>query len=159
MSTLSDDTRKKIEGLIPRYPRKQAVTLPALHMVQDERRCVPPAAMREIADLLDLHPSEVNDTASFYGIFRSERDPLGKVRLWVCRSLSCMLRGGDELLQTIADKLGVAPGGTTADGKITLEFAECLGACEGAPCVLIDDVHRMNITPDKIDALLAELRK
>ena len=159
MSTLSDDTRKKIEELTARYPRKQAVTLPALHMVQDERRCVPTGAMREIADLLDLHPSEVNDTASFYGIFRGEKDPLGKIRLWVCRSLPCMLRGGDELLEALATKLGVKPGGTTADGKITLEFAECLGACEGAPCVLVDDAHRMNITPDKIDGLIADLRK
>jgi NADH-quinone oxidoreductase subunit E len=70
-----------------------------------------------------------------------------------------MLRGGDELLDALAKKLGVHPGGTTADGKITLEFAECLGACEGAPCVLVDDVHRMNITPDKIDELIADLRK
>jgi NADH-quinone oxidoreductase subunit E len=159
MSTLSDDIRQKIEALLPRYPNKQAVTLPALHMVQDQTRCVSPAAMREIADLLDLHPAEVNDTASFYGIFRGEKDPLGKIRLWVCRSLPCMLRGGDELLQVIADKLGIAPGGTTPDGKITLEFAECLGACEGAPCVLVDDEHRMNVTPDKVDGLLTELRK
>src|SRR5260370_30749400 len=122
MRTLSDDMRKKIEALTARYPRKQAVTLPALHMVQDERRCVPPAAMREIADLLDLHPSEVNDTASFYGIFRGEHDPLGKIRLWVCRSLPCMLRGGDELLQTLATKLRVVPGGTTPHGTITLPF-------------------------------------
>jgi NADH-quinone oxidoreductase subunit E len=159
MSTLSDDTRKRIEELKGRYPSKQALTLPALHMVQDEKRCVPPAAMREIAELLDLHPSEINDTASFYGIFRGDKDPLGKIRLWVCRSLPCMLRGGDELLQVFADKLGVRPGGTSADGKITLEFAECLGACEGAPCVLVDDEHRLNVTPEQVDGLLAELGK
>jgi NADH-quinone oxidoreductase subunit E len=77
----------------------------------------------------------------------------------VCRSLSCALLGGEELLASLCHKLGVHPGGTSADGKITLEFAECLGVCEGAPCVLINDEHRMNITPDKEDALIEELRR
>lgn len=159
MSTLNDDIRQRIEALLPRYPKKQAVTLPALHMVQDQARCVSNEAMREIARLLDLHPAEINDTASFYGIFRGEKNPLGKIRLWVCRSLPCMLRGSDELLEKISDKLGIAPGETTPDGKITLEFAECLGACEGAPCVLVDDEHRMNVTPDQVDNLLDELKR
>ena len=79
--------------------------------------------------------------------------------MWVCRSLTCMLRGGEELLTDLSKKLGVGPGGTTADGKITLEFAECIGACEGAPCVLINDEHRMNVTPDKVNELLDELRR
>jgi NADH-quinone oxidoreductase subunit E len=158
MSVLTEDLRQKILAYVPRYPSKQAVTLPALHLVQDTLRCVPLEAVREIADLLDLSPAEVHDTMSFYGIFRTEKNPLGKTRLWVCRSLACMLRGGDELLETFCEKLGVRPGGTTADGKITLEFAECLGVCEGAPCVLIDDAHRADITPEKVDGLLAELR-
>ena len=109
------------------------MTLPALHLVQDELRCVPLEAIREIAEMLDLSPAEVHDTMTFYGFFRDEENPLGKTRLWVCRSLACMLRGGEELLRTLCEKLGVKPGGTTADGKITLEFAECIGACEGRP--------------------------
>jgi NADH-quinone oxidoreductase subunit E len=159
MSVLSNDLRKKIEAYIPRYPSKQAVTLPALHLVQDTLRCVPLEAIREIAQMLDLSPAEVHDTMSFYGFFRDEKDPLGKTRLWVCRSLACMLRGGEELLGTICDKLKVKPGETTADGKITVEFAECIGACEGAPAVMIDDVDRQNVTPEKVDALLDELRR
>src|SRR5690349_2564887 len=139
MSALSDELRQRILALLPRYPSKQALTLPALHLVQDEQRCVSVEAMREIADLLDLSPAEVHDTMSFYGFFRTEKDPLGRTRLWVCRSLACMLRGGEELLADLSDKLGVRPGGTSADGKITLEFAECLGGCEGAPCVLVND--------------------
>jgi NADH-quinone oxidoreductase subunit E len=67
------------------------------------------------------------------------------------------LRGGDELLNTFCQKLHVEPGGTTADGKITLEFAECLGACEGAPAVMVNDVHRHNVTPEVAEALIAEL--
>ena len=158
MGFLSDDVRRRIESYLPRYASKQAVTLPALHIVQDELRCVPLEAMREIADMLDLSPAEVHDTMSFYGFFRSENTKLGKRRLWVCRSLACMLRGGEDLLSNLCTKLHVHPGETSADGKITLEFAECIGACEGAPCVLVDDEARTNITPDKVDGLLGELR-
>jgi len=157
MSALSEELRQKILGYVPRYPHKQAVTLPALHLVQDQLRCVPLEAIREIAGLLDLSPAEVHDAMSFYGFFRTEKDPLGRTRLWVCRSLACMLRGSDEVLQALSEKLGVPPGGTSADGKITLEFAECLGGCEGAPCLLIDDEQRMNVTPENVDGLIHEL--
>jgi NADH-quinone oxidoreductase subunit E len=159
MAVLTEQLRQKIFDYLPRYPSKQAATLPALHLVQDEMRCVPLGAVKEIADFLDLSPAEVHDTMTFYGFFRDEKHPLGRTRLWVCRSLACALRGGDELLNTICQKLNVAPGGTTGDGKITVEFAECIGACEGAPAVLLDDVHRFDVTPDKVDALIDELRK
>jgi NADH-quinone oxidoreductase subunit E len=159
MAVLNDAIRTKILAYLPRYPSKQAVTLPALHIVQDELRCVPLGAIREIADLLDLSPAEVHDTMSFYGFFRDEKTALGKSRLWVCRSLACMLRGGEKLLADVCGKLHVQPGETTADGKITVEFAECLGACEGAPCVLVDDEAQMNVTPERVDGLLASLRK
>src|SRR5919108_4966573 len=115
MPVLSEELKRKITEYLPRYPSKQAVTLPALHLVQDELRCVPVEAIREIADLLDLSPAEVNDTMTFYGFFRSAEKPLGKTRLWVCRSLPCMLRGGEELLAELCEKLEVQPGGTTAD--------------------------------------------
>jgi NADH-quinone oxidoreductase subunit E len=159
MSVLTEEIRQQIKAYLPRYPSKQAVTLPALHIVQDQLRCVPLDAIREIADLLDLSPAEVHDTMTFYGFFRDEKQPLGKTRLWVCRSLACMLRGGDELLVNICGKLGVKPGGTTADGKITVEFAECIGACEGAPCVLVNDEANLNITKDAVESLLEDLRK
>jgi NADH-quinone oxidoreductase subunit E len=156
---LPDSIREQIVALLPRYPNKQAVTLPALHIVQDELRRVPLWAIREIADILCLSPAEIHDTMSFYGFFRTDHDPLGKTRLWVCRSLACQLRGGEELLAEFCSKLGVAPTETTSDGKITLEFAECIGACEGAPAVMINDVHRKNIDqPEKVDALIEELR-
>jgi NADH-quinone oxidoreductase subunit E len=159
MGVLSDEIKQKIRDYFPRYPTKQAVTLPALHLVHDAYRCVSREAIREIADLLDLSPAEVHDTMSFYGFFREEKDPLGQTRLWVCRSLACMLRGGEELLDDLCQRLGVQPGGTSADGKVTLEFAECLGACEGAPCVLVNDEARYNVTPDQVDGLLEELRQ
>jgi NADH-quinone oxidoreductase subunit E len=159
MSFLSEDLRQQILAYVPRYPSKQAVTLPALHLVQDALRCVPLEAIREIADLLDLSPAEVRDTMSFYGFFRDKEKPLGKTRLWVCRGLACALREGEDVLADVCQKLHVQPGETTSDGKITVEFAECIGVCEGAPAVLINDAGRPNVTPDKVDALLAELRR
>jgi NADH-quinone oxidoreductase subunit E len=159
MPVLNEALREKIKSYFPRYPSKQAVTLPALHLVQDELRYVPLDAIREIADLLDLSPAEVHDTMSFYGFFRDEQHKLGTTRLWVCRGLACALCGGEETLATVCQKLNVKPGGISADGKITVEFAECIGVCEGAPAVLINDSGRSRITPDKVDALLDELRK
>jgi NADH-quinone oxidoreductase subunit E len=159
MSVLSDELRERIKAYLPRYPSKQAVTLPALHLVQDELRCVPLEAIREIADLLDLSPAEVHDTMSFYGFFKDEQHKLGKTRLWICRGLACALRDGEQVLGDICRKLNLRPGQTSPDGKVTVEFAECIGVCEGAPAVLIDDVGRGNVTPDKVDELLAELRQ
>jgi NADH-quinone oxidoreductase subunit E len=159
MSALTPEIRQRIKAYLPRYPSKQAVTLPALHIVQDEFRYVSADAVREIADMLDLSPAEVHDTMSFYGIFReNEKEKLGKTRLWVCRGLACALRDGEEVLGDICKKLNVKPGETTADGKITVEFAECIGVCEGAPAVLIDDAGRPDVTRDKVDALIAELK-
>lgn len=159
MPFLSDTLRQKILAYLPRYPSKQAVTLPALHLVQDELRCVPREAIKEIADMLDLSPAEVHDAMTFYQFFRAEQQPLGKVRLWVCRSLACALAGGEELLTHLCHKLGIQPGETTPDGKITLEFAECLGACEGAPAVMVDEEHRHCLTMANADKLVEELQK
>ncbi len=155
---LTPELRQRILECLPRYPNKQAATLPALHLVQDEMRCVPLEAVREIAEILDLSPAEVNDAMTFYGFFRTEKNPLGRTRLWVCRSLACAMLGGEEVLTSVCQKLGVRPGGTSADGAITVEFAECIGVCEGAPAVLVNDEGRPNVTPDKVDALIEELR-
>ena len=159
MPVLSDELREKIKAYIPRYPRKQAVTLPALHLVHDEMRTVSNEAIVEIAELLDLHPAEVQDTMTFYAFYKGEGESLGRTRLWVCRGLACMLRGAYELIDHCEAKLGVRCGQRTADGKITLEFAECIGACDGAPAVLLNDEHVMDVTPEKADTLFAELRK
>lgn len=151
MSELSDDTKQKIRDHFVRYPTKQAVTLPALHLVHDQKRCVSNKAMKEIAELLELAPSQVHDTLSFYGYFRTEESPIGETRVWICRSLPCMLRGGEELLAELCKRWGIMPGETTADGKVTLELAECLGACDGAPCMLVGDELSLRMTADSVE--------
>ncbi len=159
MSVLSDDIVHRIKAYIPRYPSKQAVTLPALHLVHDEYRTVSNEAMVEIAGLLDLHPSQVHDTMTFYEFFKHDGDKLGKTRLWVCRGLACMLRGAYDLQEHCEHKLGVKCGETTSDGRITLEFAECIGACDGAPACLRDDIHEMNVTTERAYAFFKELQR
>src|SRR5687767_10861634 len=158
MGALSDDLKNRIRAYIPKYPVKQAVTLPALHLVHDELRTVSNEAIVEIAEILELHPAEVHDAMSFYEFFKGEGEKLGKTRLWVCRGLACMLRGAYELLDHCEAKLGVKCGGTTGDGQITLEFAECIGACDGAPACMVNDVHAMNVTLERADALIQELK-
>jgi NADH-quinone oxidoreductase subunit E len=159
MPVLSPELRDRIKAYLPRYPRKQAATLPALHLVHDELRTVSNEAVVEIAEILELHPSEVHDAMTFYEFFKTGGDKLGANRLWVCRGLACFLRGAYELLDHCKAKLGVECGQTTSDGRITLEFAECIGACDGAPACLVNDVHVMDVTPQKADALMTDLRK
>ena len=120
---LTDEMRREIESYFPRYPRKQAVVLPALHIVQDRLRCVPTQAVVEIAGMLELAPAEVYDTLSFYGFFRSADDPLGNHRCWVCRSISCALRGGEEILDHLCRSLELSPGETTGDDQKGFNFS------------------------------------
>jgi NADH-quinone oxidoreductase subunit E len=138
---LTDEMVEAIKAYFPRYPSKQAVTLPALHIVHEKLRCVPLKAVEEIAELLELAPAVVQDTLSFYGYFH-QAAPHGRTRVMVCRSIACGLRGADQLLEDMAHELHCKIGGTTADGAVTLEYAECLGACEQAPCLLANkDLH------------------
>ena len=154
---LPEDLRDKIRAYLPRYPSKRAVTLPALHIVHEYFRCVPYQAMAEIAELLEIAPAAVHDTLSFYGFF--PQAPIGDVRVWVCRSISCMLRGGDELLEHTCSRLGIEPGQTTPDGKLTVEFAECLGICDFAPAALADDGRVFGpLDEEKADAMIEELK-
>src|SRR6266403_2161203 len=153
---LTPAMRAEIEAFFPRYPTKQAVTLPALHVVNEHLRCVPMEAIPEIAAMLELSPAEIFDTLSFYGFFKAS--PCGKVRAWVCRSISCALRGGEEGLSALGEKLGVAPGETTVDGKITLEFGECLGLCDFAPAMLAGSKVYKNMSVEKVDEVAALLK-
>jgi NADH-quinone oxidoreductase subunit E len=153
---LTDQMIDAINAFFPRYPSRQAVTLPALHVVNDKLRYVPRQAVVEIAELLGLAPSQVQDTLTFYGYFKQDK-PHGRCRLWVCRSISCALRGADELLDHLSHSLGVQPGETTADGRVTLEYAECLGACEHAPCMLADSLLVKSVSQEQVDRFVKGL--
>ncbi len=158
MSFLSEDIRQKILAELPKYPTKRAVTLPALHHVQDALRCVPLEAIKEIAEILELHPAEVHDTMSFYGFFRDEQHKLGKTRLWVCRGLACMLRGGDEIYKNVSKELGIGHRQCTPDGKFSLEEVECMGACGGAPMIAVNEDFCENISPARVGDILQGLK-
>lgn len=153
---LNDEIRQAIREYFPRYPNRRAVVLPALHVVNRHLGYVPLEAVVEIAELLELAPAQVYDTLSFYGFFKQDR-PAGRLRVWVCRSISCAARGGEELLEYLCQRLGVRPGETTPDGRVTLEFAECLGACDHAPAMLSGEVCMGELSREKIDAWLQSL--
>lgn len=152
-SILTDKLKAAIRACSSRYPTKQAATLPALHLVHERLGYVPPEAVVELARLLELAPAQVQDTLSFYGFFKQDK-PQGQHRVLVCRSITCAACGGEELLDHLSEKLGVQPGETTSDGRVTLEFAECLGACDVAPAILVDDTLHEEMTKKKIDELV-----
>lgn len=154
---LTDEMVAAIKAYFPRYPTRQAVTLPALHIVNQHLRCVPLAAVVEIAALLGLAPAEVQDTLSFYGFFK-QSEPHGQTRAWVCRSISCALRGGEEVLEHLCHAAGIRPGETTPDGALTLEFAECLGACEFAPCMLAGNNLHRNLTKESAEQFVNDIK-
>lgn len=154
---LTPQMRAEIAAYFPRYPTKQAVTLPALHIINQHLRCVPSGAIPELAQMLELSPAQIYDTLSFYGFFKSA--PCGKVRAWVCRSISCSLRGGEEVLEALSERLGVAPGETSSDGKITLEFGECLGLCDFAPAMLANETVYKNLTVENAADVAAQLKQ
>lgn len=154
---LTDEMIAEIKSYFPRYPTLQAVTLPALHVVNERLRHVPLQAVVEIAELLELAPAEVQDTLTFYGFFKQE-EPHGETRAWVCRSISCALLGGEQVLDHMCDRLKIKPGETTANGKLTLEFGECLGACEFAPCMLAGKTLHKNLTNETADTFLDSVR-
>ena len=155
---MTDEMVAEIKAYFPRYPTKQAVTLPALHIVNERLRCVPLQAVVEIARLLELAPAQVQDTLSFYGYFRQDA-PHGETRAWVCRSIACALRGGEEVLAQMCHAASIEPGGTTRDGKLTVEFAECLGACEYAPCMLAGKTVYRNLTKESAEQFVKDQTK
>ncbi len=155
MAVLTDEMIAAIKDYFPRYPTRQAVTLPALHIVNERLRYVPLEAVVEIAELLELAPAQVQDTLTFYGYFKQDK-PHGETRAWVCRSIACALRDGEKVLDHMCHAAGIKPGETTPDNKLTIEFAECLGACEYAPCMLAGETLHKNLTPEAAEVFVKE---
>ena len=141
--------------LLPRYAEKQGALLPILHEMQHTHHCIPHQAMVEIAQFLGLAPSEVLDTVSFYEEFSVE--PRGKYIIGVCQSIACEVCGHQAILDAVRDKLDIEPHETTEDGRFTLLAMECLGACEGAPCALINEDRHDNLSIDSLLKLIDDL--
>ncbi len=155
MSRLSAENVELARTIISRYPRSRSALIPLLHVAQEQEGWVSPEAMEHIAELLDLTPSEVLGTASFYGMFK--REPVGRYVVSVCTNISCLLLGGEELLEHCEERLGVKAGATTPDGTFTLEDVECIAACTDAPCLQVNYRYFLNVTHDEVDALFDDL--
>lgn len=156
MSRLTNENVDLARTIINRYPRSRSALIPLLHVAQEQSGWVSPEAMEHIAELLDLTPAEVLGTASFYGMFK--REPVGRYVVSVCTNISCLLVGGEELLQHCEERLGVKAGATTPDGTFTLEDVECIAACTDAPCLQVNYRYYLNITHDQADTLFDDLR-
>lgn len=153
-AVLSDEVREKIRSFFDRYDTKRAVLLPALHVVQDALGYVSWKAMMEIAELLDIHPSSVFDTLSFYTHFWTH--PKGKKVVVSCRNLSCAIMGGQQVLDALKEELGIEEHQTTEDGRYSLVTEECLAACDHAPCLLINEKLHKCVKPADVPALVAD---
>ncbi|MBW3575833.1 MAG: NAD(P)H-dependent oxidoreductase subunit E [Actinobacteria bacterium] len=156
MSRFSPANLELGRSIIARYPRSRSALIPLLHVAQEQDGWVSPEAMEHIAELLDLTPAEVLGTCSFYGMFK--RHPVGRYVVGVCTNISCLLLGGEELLEHCEATLGIKAGATTADGMFTLEDVECIAACTDAPCLQVNYRYFLNLTHDQADALFDDLR-
>lgn len=153
---LTDAYKEQVDAILSRYPEKRSAMLPLLQLVQRERGYVSEEAMREVAEIIGCRPVDVYDVVTFYTIFN--RRPVGKYLLEVCRTLSCALMGGRKLTRHLEERLGIKSGETTPDGLFTLREVECIGACSNAPAMLINNLIYENLTPEKLDAIIEDLR-
>ena len=138
------------------FPRPRSALIPLLHLAQEQDGYLTDDAMRHIAELVGATPAEVKGTAGFYEMFRFE--PVGTYLVNVCTNISCLLWGGEELLEHACESLGTEVGGTTDDGMFTVEEAECIAACTEAPCLQVNYRYRNRVTPDDFDRLVEDLR-
>ena len=149
--------RERINLIVSGSETKQSALIPVLREIQNEFGHLSDESMEEAAGILGIPPSSVQNVATFYTMFF--RKPVGAHVIWLCRTLSCALRGAEHVEHYMCERLGVRTGGTTPDGKITLMEAECLASCGTAPVMLVDDRLEENLTKEKVDRLIEELRK
>lgn len=157
-SMLAPAVCAEIDHWLTKYPpeQKRSALLPALHLAQDANGgWLSSALIEAVAHYLGLPPVAAYEVATFYSMY--DLQPVGRHKVRVCTSISCMLRGADELLAQMEDHLKIKAGETTPDGRITLKKTECLAACGGAPAVMIDRDYHENITPEKANKLLDDL--
>lgn len=155
---LSQKTREAIDHWVAKYPaeQKQSAVMGALLVTQDDNGgYLTTELMDAVADYLEMPKIAVYEVATFYSMY--EHKPVGKHKICVCTNVSCMLRGSDNIVKHLKDKLGIGFGETTTDGRFTLKEVECLAACGGAPMMQIDKTYHENLTNERVDAILEEL--
>ena len=155
MARLTEENIRLAREIIGRYPKARSATIPLLHLAQEQDGYVTNEAMAHIGELVGASSAEVFGTASFYEMFKFE--PVGKYLINICGTMSCALMGAEELMHHAEERLGIKMGSTTADGKITLERAECQAACTEAPCLQVNYRYRYRVTPDQLDTLIDDL--
>jgi NADH-quinone oxidoreductase E subunit len=149
-----DDRIRKIAA---KYPQRRSAVMPALRLAQEAHGgWLPPGALREVADALDLTPAEVEAVATFYDLFNLE--PVGRHLVEVCTNLSCALVGAKQVVDALEVELGIPPGETSDDGEVTFRLIECAGGCGYAPVVVVDHRYREPTRPEDVPGLVEELR-
>lgn len=153
---LRDDEVERIHEISARYPSAKSAILPALWILQNREGLLTAEGMRDVARALNLPAGPVEAVASFYSMFFFK--PHGRYVLEMCTNISCLVMGAGAVMHRFEERLGVRAGGTTADGLCTLMEAECLGACGGAPAAQVNHRFVENLTAEKVDALVADMR-
>jgi NADH-quinone oxidoreductase subunit E len=153
---LSPATLAKAREIVALYPERRSSLIPLCHLAQGEEGWLSPEAMDDIALLVGVDPTEVLGTATFYDMLHTE--PVGRYLVSICTNIACLLNGASELVEHAEGSLGVGVGGTTADGLVTLEEAECLADCDRTPCVQVNHRFVGAQTPESFDRLVEELR-
>lgn len=150
---LSEDAKVRIQLAAMKYPNPRGAVIPALHIAQEENGRVTEEDMRSIAAELHVPESDVFGTATFYSLLRHR--PAGRHVIAVCHNLPCTLMGAEPIIEHLKKRLGVDEGEVTPDGVFSFHRIECIGRCDGAPAMLVDDVYHGNLTPEKLDAILS----
>lgn len=154
--SLDDAQERSLEQILSRYPNKQAACIPMLHLCQAANgNHISDEVIGYVASRLDLSAAHVKGVVTFYSLFNTE--PCGKHDVWVCRTLSCALRGAKEVLETCEQTLGIQVGHTTKDGRVTLRTAECLASCGSAPMMQVDQTYYENLSKADVERILGEL--
>jgi NADH-quinone oxidoreductase E subunit len=152
----SPETLKKFEATVARYPQKEAAMLPVLYLAQQEFGHLGAEAIEYVAKLMEQAPARVHGVVSFYTMYNMK--PIGRHHIQVCRTLSCALRGAEQVTDLLKKKLGIDCGQTTADGRFTLSEVECLASCGTAPMMQVNDDYYENLTEEKIGQILNGLK-
>jgi NADH-quinone oxidoreductase subunit E len=149
---ITQEEKKEIEEEIKKAPTKKAAVIDVLKVVQRHRGWVPDDALEEAADMLGMTPAEVDSVATFFSLIF--RRPVGNHVILVCDNVSCWLVGYEDVKQHLTERLGISLGETTKDGRFTLLPSACLGVCEEAPAMMINDDLYTNLTPSLVDEIL-----